>query len=192
MSSAADNPAPGTRPRPPRPPGSTQRHQPRYRHRDGTKPAPDRAHDRPGAAGGASRHSGFRQPCTLNGRRASLDGWASGGWRQPRSPPGNPGHRTLNTAPPPLSARSWRRRRCRHEAVDPAPRGQPVAVPAAEGPPRPSGGTTAARELDPDRRRFLTASYSVLLYVYLPTPVPPGPGECAGSARNKPSRELPD
>ena len=42
------------------------------------------------------------------------------------------------------------------------------------------------------RRPFRTASYSVLLYVYLPTPEPPGPGECAGSARNKPSRELPD
>ena len=93
------------------------------------------------------RHSGFRQPCTLNGRRASLDGWASAGWRQPRSPPDNPGHRTLNTAPPPLSARSWRHRRCRHEAADPAPRGQPVAAPAAEGP-APERGT-AARELDP-------------------------------------------
>jgi hypothetical protein len=141
MSSAADNPAPGTRPRPPpRLPGSTQRHQPRYRHRDGTKPAPDRAHDRLGAAGSVSWHSGFRQPCTLNGRRASLDGWASAGWRQPRSPPDNPGHRTLNTAPPPLSARSWRHRRCRHEAADPAPRGQPVAAPAAEGPAPERGG----------------------------------------------------
>src|SRR5271165_7257690 len=42
------------------------------------------------------------------------------------------------------------------------------------------------------RPPFRTASYSVLLSVYLPTPEPPGPGECAGSARNKPSRELPD
>ena len=156
MSSAADNPAPGKRPRPPRPPGSTQRHQSRYRHRDGTKPAPDRAHDRLGAAGSVNRHSGFRQPCTLNGRRASLDGWASAGWRQPRSPPDNPGHRTLNTAPPPLSARSWRHRRCRHEAADPAPRGQPVAAPAAEGlraraggPPRESWTRTGGCSLPP-------------------------------------------
>ena len=56
--------------------------------------------------------------------------------------------------------------------------------------PAPARGDPAARK--PDRRTFLTASYSVLLYVYLPTQVPPGPGECAGSARNKPSRELPD
>ena len=48
-----------------------------------------------------------------------------------------------------------------------------------------------ARSLQ-DRRTFLTASYSALFYIYLPTSVPIGSGECAGSARNKPSRELPD
>src|SRR5271157_2437080 len=64
-----------------------------------------------------------------------------------------------------------------------------VAAPAA-------GGPAPERETPPresrTRRPFRTASYSVFLSVYLPTPEPPGPGECAGSARNKPSRELPD
>src|SRR6516225_5045586 len=70
-----------------------------------------------------------------------------------------------------------------------ASRGQPVAAPAAGGPG--AGAETPPRE-SRTRRPFRTASYSVLLSVYLPTPEPPEPGECAGSARNKPSRELPD
>ena len=40
--------------------------------------------------------------------------------------------------------------------------------------PAPARGDPAARK--PDRRTFLTASYSVLLYACLPTPVPPDPG----------------
>jgi hypothetical protein len=61
---------------------------------------------------------------------------------------------------------------------------------------RPPKARGEARETPPresrTRRPFRTASYSVLHSVYLPTPESPGPGECAGSARNKPSRELPD
>ena len=48
-----------------------------------------------------------------------------------------------------------------------------VAAPAA-------GGPAPERETPPresrTRRPFRTASYSVLLYVYLPTPEPPDPG----------------
>jgi hypothetical protein len=125
------------------PSGSTQRHQPRYRHGDGPKPAPDRAARPPGSGGGVNRHSGSRKPCRLNGRRASLDGCALAAWRQPRSPPDNPGHRTLNAAPWASSARTWRQarttrparhrarsRRLRAGAADPAARKpDPAAIP---------------------------------------------------------------
>ena len=133
---------------------------------------------RTAAAAGISE---FRRTCALNGRRVPAEGTLHAARRRPRAA------RTI-----PRTARRMRTRRHLQRGFTGTARtaagrqaasgGQRVTAPAA-------GGPGAGK---PDRRTFLTASYSVLLYVYLPTPVPPGPGECAGSARNKPSRELPD
>ena len=101
--------------------------------------------------------------------------------RQTRGGTDDPAHRTLNADPAASSARP-----CGHRPA--AVRRQPRH--AARASPRPAAEAPAREK--PDRRAFRTASYSVLHSVYLPTPEPPGPGECAGSARNKPSGELPD
>src|SRR4051812_2567834 len=115
-------------------------------------------------AGGIVKKGRFTQPSGGHG--------PPGRSRAPDAGCGPGGIFTAVSPGPARSAVGWQP----HRAARASPR-PPPETPGAEG---------------PDLRTFLTASYSVLLYVYLPTPEPPGPGECAGSARNKPSRELPD
>ena len=96
---------------------------------------------------------------------------------------------TLKATAPSSSARSGGHLRC-----PPSPAGraaQPARRRARSRGSRAGAGDTPSRE-SRTRPIFRTVSYSVLHSVYLLTPEPPGPGECAGSALNKPSRGLPD
>jgi hypothetical protein len=153
-------PAPGARPAS----GSTRRPQPRYRHRarDRSRPARGSATARTATAAGISE---FRQHCALNGTQASAGTGASssqsgGGYERPgrsRVPHAGCGPGGIFSAVSPGPARTAVRRQP-HRAA------QGVTAPAVRGP---GAGK-------PDRRTFLTASYSVLLYTCLPTPAPPG------------------
>ena len=169
-------------------PGSTRRRPSTNVTTPGPIPPSTTQHDR--LAGGASWHSEFRQPCAVNGRRASPGKCAScrpaaatSGTGRSRAPDAACGPAGIFSAVSPalLDAAIRRQDASRCQPVARARRRRPGA-----------GAGKPCRERARTRRPFRTASYSVLLYVYLPTPEPPGPGECAGSARNKPSRELPD
>ena len=96
-------------------PGSTRRPQPRYRHRGGTDPAPHGAARPP--ARRCQPHSGFRQPCALNGRRAPPGRCASRSPAAVTSGTDDPAHRTLHADPPESSARFRRPCRRRDQAA---------------------------------------------------------------------------
>jgi hypothetical protein len=146
----------------------------------GTSPRPPQgsATAQTAAAAGISE---FRQQCALNGRRHRKEGTLHAAERRPRAA------RTI-----PRTGRRMRTRRHLHRGfawacplrgrLAAASRGQGVAAPAAGNPRRGRAGPANV----PYRQLFRT-----------PLRIPadtgtPGPGECAGSARNKPSRELPD
>jgi len=144
----------------------------------------------------------FRKPCALNGKRAPAGRDASRSPAAATNGTHDPAHGTLNADPAASSTRF--RRACPHrDQRQAASRGQRVTAPAARAAGRVGHATTPpaeARRLKnghvarrwagsgqpgrrlarytrtlQDQRTFRTASYSVLLYVYLPTAEPPDP-----------------
>lgn len=129
-------------------------------------PVPPRTgqRDRPDSCG--SRH--FRIPAALRPE------WHAGSGREGRFTQSGRGYERLGRSRVPHAG-------CGpggiFSAVSPGPARTAVTRQphrAARASPRPAAGGPGARK--PDRRTFLTASYSVLLYACLPTPVPPDPG----------------
>ena len=80
-------------------------------------PIPPRTGQRDRPAGGASRHSEFRQPCALNGRRAPPGRCASRSPAAATSGTDDPAHRTPDADPPASSARFRRPCRRRDQAA---------------------------------------------------------------------------